>query len=625
MRGKKRVSSHIAWPLTAMIAIVVTGAFFSTHAQAAAPTWGKCPEKGLKNLKGVQCAYLNVALDRSGSVPGTVKLRVARKIGKKGRPWTVFLSGGPGQAGVTTFFETYGQLDELKNENFILLDQRGTGRSGALDCGRPPDTRDIGQRSAYEKRCASKLGPKRAFYTTRDVVDDIEQIRNELNLGKVNLLGVSYGTGVALTYARTHPTATGRLILDAVVDPDESGWQQQEVFAALRSTLKTSCRGQCRALLGDPITNLQRLGQILNARPHRGFAFSESGKRERVAVRAQDLLGIALDGDLSPNMRSLLALATKSALHGDFAPLRRLALISKQSDVLETSDPSSLSYPRYLCTVCEESNQVWSRDTPVDQRIGLMQGELNKVNGAIFAPFDAKTLGVLADCTGWQATRNDARLPNRPYPAVPTMLIQGRDDARTHPAASARVASKITGAQRVVVDEAAHAMSLFVNSCARKQLGNFLNGRPVAKSCKAENMASLLHYQIAPRSIAKLKPLPGAPTKAIGRTVRAVQLTLKDMSNMVFTAAMGDGVGGLHGGFMKIKMDAQRLILRDFSYIPGVKLSTNRKLMAKKTTIRVSGKQAAKGTVIVNKDNLHMSGQLNGKRFSCTEKRCRRL
>ena len=68
----------------------------------------------------------------------------------------------------------------------------------------------------------STLGLARAHYTTADSVQDMEAIRAELGVDKLTLFGISYGTELAIQYARTYPQHVERLILDSVVDPDDT-------------------------------------------------------------------------------------------------------------------------------------------------------------------------------------------------------------------------------------------------------------------------------------------------------------------------------------------------------------------------------------------------------------------
>src|SRR4051812_40219429 len=85
---------------------------------------------------GVQCATLDVPIDRSGNVPGTLTLLVHRVPAKvaSGRPPVVALAGGPGQNAteLTIPLATAVQRGDPGRE-VITYSDRGTGPS-AISC-----------------------------------------------------------------------------------------------------------------------------------------------------------------------------------------------------------------------------------------------------------------------------------------------------------------------------------------------------------------------------------------------------------------------------------------------------------------------------------------------------------
>ncbi len=86
-----------------------------------------------------ECARVAVPLDRTGAVKGSVSLRMARFEEPSGRPTLLYLSGGPGGAGVREFGDVMFELGGLgRDYQLISYDQRGTGGSGLLRC---PDAR----------------------------------------------------------------------------------------------------------------------------------------------------------------------------------------------------------------------------------------------------------------------------------------------------------------------------------------------------------------------------------------------------------------------------------------------------------------------------------------------------
>src|SRR5918996_6231775 len=166
---------------TAAIALVATLAICAPA--AAKLRWHRCPEAG-----GPRCTTVRVPLDRSGALAGDVRLHVARVAfrGKRG-PFLMYLSGGPGGAGVIEMVDVLFELPQLARDFTVIgFDQRGTGYSGLLRCRAIERDGRLRSTAAGEK-CARRLGPRRAFYTTQDTVEDMEAIRRAVGAPKLTL------------------------------------------------------------------------------------------------------------------------------------------------------------------------------------------------------------------------------------------------------------------------------------------------------------------------------------------------------------------------------------------------------------------------------------------------------
>jgi proline iminopeptidase len=101
----------------------------------------------------------------------------------KGAPLMV-VHGGPGAS--HDYFLPY-LLPLARTNKVVFIDERGSGRSEKLE-----DT---------------------AKYTVENMVEDVEAVRQALNLGKVNLLGHSYGGVLAQAYALKYQKNLSHLIL----------------------------------------------------------------------------------------------------------------------------------------------------------------------------------------------------------------------------------------------------------------------------------------------------------------------------------------------------------------------------------------------------------------------------
>ena len=70
------------------------------------------------------------------------------------------------------------------------------------------------------KACLATLNADPTLYTTQAAASDLDQVRQALGYQKINLLGISYGTRLALAYLRQYPTRARTLTLDGVSPTD---------------------------------------------------------------------------------------------------------------------------------------------------------------------------------------------------------------------------------------------------------------------------------------------------------------------------------------------------------------------------------------------------------------------
>ena len=269
---------------------------------------------------GYQCARVSVPLDHSGAVPGRISLFVKRirARGRATRPPLIVLAGGPGQSATAAFdgdalavvYPAY------RDRDLVVFDQRGTGRSGVLRCRRL-ERANLLEAGAAAGACAQALGPRRALYTSRDSVEDIERVRLALGAERIALYGTSYGTKVALGYALGHPGSLERLVLDSVVEPAGPNYLYLDTLAAVPRALRAVCRSGCRAFTRDPVNDLQRLVRRMSSAPLRGRIVGAGGRARAAAMGRGDLFSVLLAGDFDPSLRGAFPGAVRSALAGD--------------------------------------------------------------------------------------------------------------------------------------------------------------------------------------------------------------------------------------------------------------------------------------------------------------------
>jgi pimeloyl-ACP methyl ester carboxylesterase len=576
---------------------------------SAALRWRSCPD-----FDGVRCSTLTVPLDRAGVDPGTIDLRIGRAGRTSGRT-LMYLSGGPGSAGVSEMLSVLGSFDPLakrfgsleKRYRLIGYDQRGTGRSGLLRCPELEHDPHLRSTSAGEA-CANRLGAARRHYTTADSVADMEAIRQELGVAELTLFGISYGTELALAYARTYPDHVERLILDSVVDADDPDPFFTVGFRAMGPSLRSLCPHHCRTLTADPGADLARLVAQVRANPLQAFAYDNLGRSHRINITPTALLDLMFDTDYQPSLRAAVPNAVLAALNGDGAALARLIRESRRFNDL--GSPREFSVARYG-TVCETTPLPWDPGTPIDQRPAVAQQRIAAVPPSAFLPFDPAS--VVEDeidlCLRWpDVPRPPSATPPPPYPAVPTLILQGGEDLRTPPEWSARVAAQIPGAKRLVIPGLGHSPLSAYFRCAPEAVLRFVRGEKPPSRCPR-----------APTEVPAIKPAPatfdalagyrGLPRK-VGRTVRAIAATLDDLRLTLSPAFIASSGGGLRGGSWSVRRDG-RLKLNDYQAVTGVTVSGGGD---RRLRLRIAGTEAAAGTVTLRKHG-RLRGRLGGRRI----------
>src|SRR3954464_9563988 len=145
--------------LRTVSAVLLGGLAFSAAAPAAPP----CPD-------GVRCGTVTVPLDRTDPAAGTLDVAYALvPRTDTSRPALGPIApnpGGPGQSTIASAGLYVGALAPLRERrDLLLIDPRGTGRSGALSCpslaGRDPLALDY---AGLLSACGRDLGPRAALY-----------------------------------------------------------------------------------------------------------------------------------------------------------------------------------------------------------------------------------------------------------------------------------------------------------------------------------------------------------------------------------------------------------------------------------------------------------------------------
>jgi pimeloyl-ACP methyl ester carboxylesterase len=568
-----------------------------------------------------RCGSVTVPLDRSGRVPGSVKLSVAVEPPREGASgFLLALSGGPGQPSLP-FADSFrtSLAPALAHRRLVLVDQRGTGGSGPLSC---PPLQALGSLDVVNTRiveaCMTALGPRRQFYSTTDSVLDLDAVRSAIGAPKLELMGVSYGTYVAAEYARRFPATTDGLILDSVVGPGGIDPYFLDTFARLPRVLAEQCAAQrCAGVTKDPVGDLARLTRVLASGAVRGSVPDSRGAAHRTAIHDQsELLLIIMSGDLNPFLQAALPGAIASATRGDLAPLLRLRRYAQGPPTPVAEFSSTLN----VATTCADVRLPYTLQTPYPDRWTLWRHGTDALPDNAFAPFTRNAVidtSVAHDCLRWPLGDAPAGPSTEPLPDVPTLLLSGRLDTRTPLENSRELLPSLPHGQLLTVAGTGHdVLDSDITGCAARALKRFADGRSIGRPCAGRSNAvsvlarparSLSDYRRAPGVAGdRGRVLFGALDVIVDAQISALQTLYAG-----FTRIQG---GGLRGGHFAASADGSRLRLHDYEIVPGLKVSGA--LRASSTadagTVTIDGPGRLDGTLRLTAKGV-VTGRIGGR------------
>ncbi|SEM23513.1 alpha/beta fold hydrolase [Streptacidiphilus jiangxiensis] len=445
----------VAVTMTATVACAASSpaAHPSTDAARARPALtgtAPCPDEA-----DLICSTLTVPLDHSGTVRGTLDLRVA--VTRNAHPAKgdlVFLSGGPGQPDEPLAPRVLPRIQPLLAQyRIVFIDQRGTG-ANALQC--PELQTQMGSSDLTAPTagavtdCAAALGPDRRFYSTADTVADLDDLRRALGDDRVSLDGVSYGTFTAERYALAHPAHVSRMVLDSVVP--QTGYDALDLAAiqAVPRVLRASCAAVNCGF--DPAADVAAVVRHY----HDGVVLLDT-------LTSYEFV--------DPNYTAMLT-AIHQAAQGSTGALDGIVAGVQQGSA---ATPDQLSQGLHASTLCADGVFPWGTgDTPVATRPAALAATRDRLTPVEVAPFDAATatgFGSLLACLSWPREQvPPAPAANRHIPGnVRVLLIGGDRDLSTPLACLYQEAALVANGKVVVVPGASHSVQTHAASDLGRQ------------------------------------------------------------------------------------------------------------------------------------------------------------
>jgi pimeloyl-ACP methyl ester carboxylesterase len=580
----------------------------SAHAAACAPHQSR-----------FTCATLTVPLDHAGRVPGTISISYAvqRRV-PSSRPVLVALSGGPGQSSVAAADSfTFSLGPALKHYRLAVLDQRGTGRSGALEC--PVIQHEDGLAPVVPQEladCANQIGERRAFYSSVDSAHDLEALRQALGVERIALMGVSYGTFVAQQYARLYPEHTDRLILDSVVGADGIDPFLLDTYLRMPRVLREQCAHRaCAGVTKDPVADVAALVGTLERHGIAGRTYDFRGRRRTTRYdTADDLANILIGADLNPYVQAALPAAIRAAVKGDPAMLLRL----RHAIAGPPTRLADLSAGLNVATSCQDTRLPYPLSAPFSDRPGLLEQGLTLDDRALY-PFTHATVAsnsLAHDCLLWPDAEGISPPSTAPLPDVPALILDGRLDLRTPLENGRELARELPHAQIVTVPGTGHdELDNDLTGCTATALRRFVDDARVGEPCRGKTNA-VYPYPIAPHRLRSFRVAPGTKG-ARGRVVSAAIVSAIDARVAVLQdlyAGFGKlRGGGLRGGSYALER-GDRMVLRGYRYLASVRVSGSLRLGAGNVAgrVRVNGPGRLDGTLMLDRHG-NARGRIGGR------------
>src|SRR4051794_36676355 len=337
---------NAARALAATCTLLLGGLALSTAAHADTP----CSD-------GARCGSVTVPLDRTNPSAGPVDIAyelLPRTDTSRPALGTILPNpGGPGDS--ATAFATYlSAFAPLRaRRDLLLIDARGTGKSGALSC---PSLAALDPLSIDKTMlgtvCARDLGARAGLYGSAAVADDIEAVRATLGVDKLDLWGDSYGTFLMPVYAARHPQHVRSMVLDGAFPIASDPWGRDVLRGGPR-VIGLVCRRTQRCSGRHVLADVQRLGRRLRKHPRTFTAHSPLG-RVTLTLGERELTAVTFSGG-NPDVYGPLPAAVKAALDHDYALLKRLVFASRVGDVRAfVTAPTDFSVAAGAATSCHD-------------------------------------------------------------------------------------------------------------------------------------------------------------------------------------------------------------------------------------------------------------------------------
>jgi pimeloyl-ACP methyl ester carboxylesterase len=453
-----------------VLALACTGVLIpALSAQQSAPglTLQPCPVPGTALV--ARCGTLLVPEHYGRPAGRKIPLRVMLVPATGANPAAdpiVPIPGGPGGTVISAAGGWARILTEALAERALLLvDPRGTGESGAIDCDLDNPRGHLG---GYfrdflpidrVKACRVELEKRvdLTAYSTESIADDLEAVRAALEFPALNLYGVSGGTRQAQVYLARYPTRVRSMVLAGTVAPQ---FRMPLSYARDAQAAFDSLTGACRAdsacqrayprFREDFDSVLRRL----KARPARVAIPRPDGVTDTVIVTRDIFAEQFRTRFYGPGNAANLPYVVSRAAAGDFLPFAETVVPGRTLQA-----PDGIANGHFLAITCTE-------DVPRIEEPEVAGETANTFLG------DYRIRQQQRACREWPKARLSPGHFNPEVRQVPTLFISGDADPVTPPRWADSAAKFLPNSISLVFHGGGHVPN--GNACAMRLVSRFI-------------------------------------------------------------------------------------------------------------------------------------------------------
>ncbi len=446
-----------------------------------------------------RCGY--VTLPQDYDTPGQSKVEIYYTLiqSRGGAPQPdplVYLVGGPGSSGtqlLQTSFDKYLRAF-ASDRDIIVIDQRGTGLSNPpLYCREALFRLDEILQSHHADYAAlvleiltdchqrlSAKGVQFGAFHSENIARDVVNVMLSLGYERWNLVGVSYGSRLALTMMRDHPQYLRSVILDSVYPPQadiylDAYYNGERALAALFAACATSA--DCKDRYPDLEALFHQLYRQLNHKPLLAKLTPPDYRELSIEISGYRMYDWVFSWLYEVDSIRLIPRLLDELARGQTEEPARIGVIYEAA-------MTSLSLGMHYTVQCqEEYGSTQQRDYA-----GMLKAHPH-LSGYLRYPVEGPaTLAKL--CELWRAKARPA-LANAPVASdIPALLLSGHFDPITPPSYADQAQATLSAAFNYVLPHVGHGV-LRSDRCAVRIAKAFISD-PASKpdsSCIAATRA----------------------------------------------------------------------------------------------------------------------------------------